>query len=322
MALYYRTGRFSEAFELAREHRLREPQDSAGPNQEATMAAFSSFPRQIVVRRRFARLKLPMEPGRLFVPAPITINGSGARYMIDSAADLCVSSRAEARRLGLALHTNDARATGSGGLGFEFATAVADTFTIGKVELKNVAFYVLPDGQPPFNELPVDQQGLIGNPVLQACETLRWKSGGILEVAFHAQKPNRRESNLCFDNATPVLRVECHDRSFPFVLDTGSIETVLYPSFARMFSNWLHQVGTEGYTTMIGFGGNPRVHCVTAPETALRFGGREAILKPAKVFLESTGQNSPYFYGLLGVDLLNKFHEVTIDYHALRLSVK
>jgi len=319
ISLYSRSGHYQQALAMADERVAAQPGNHELKNQRAFIAAIARYPEQEVTRRRRSVMHFQKETGGIYIP--VSINGRPANYLVDTAADLCLINESEAGRLGITVHTNDAKATGAGGAEFGFATAMAARFEIGGVHLKNVVFYVIPDGQLPFSDSSADKQGILGSAILQALETVRWKLDGTFEAAFPSEKRDTGRATLCFDSANPITEVEFRRQKFAFVLDTGSFETVLYAPFANKFESWLRETAMEGYTSMLGFGGNPKIHCVTEPEMKLGIAGLDTVLRPAKVLLEPTTPNSNYYFGLLGMNLLNQAHEVIIDYKSMTFSV-
>jgi hypothetical protein len=98
--------------------------------------------------------------------------------------------------------------------------AVASELAVGALRLKHVAFLVFPDDQPPFNDLPLGERGIIGIPVLLAFQSFSWGSDGSFEISA----PPRRlaHSDLCFDGQIPVAEVQFENGSLSFSLDTGA----------------------------------------------------------------------------------------------------
>jgi predicted aspartyl protease len=318
--LYYRMGRYKRALALTDERLAVHADNEEAQGYRQLYASFGRYPEQMVTKHSFSKLKFHMDAGGMFIP--VSVNGKPANYLVDSGADISVVNESEAKRVGMVVHDSEAKLSGISGAQTGFRTAVADDFIVGNIHLKNVVFYVFPDGQPPFADLPADEQGILGSVVLQALETIRWKTDGTFEARFPSKAGDIRESNMCFNGTDPITRAEFQQHKLDMMLDTGSIETQFWPKFAAAFSKWLHEVATEGSTPLLGFGGSRNVHSVSFAEATLHVANYDLTVRPAKVLLEHTSDASQYYEGSLGMDLLKKAHQVTVDYKAMKLSLE
>jgi hypothetical protein len=76
--------------------------------------------------------------------------------------------------------------------------AVAKTLMIGGLRLQNVAFYVLPDKQPPFDSLKEGHQGILGLPVMLAMNCFSWSpTTRIFKADVSSQIPPNLDSKHC-----------------------------------------------------------------------------------------------------------------------------
>jgi len=90
---------------------------------------------------------------------------------------LSLLSEAEAKRLGLAVRDVQSSMEVMTGARVSLRIAVAGELAVGALRLKHVAFLVFPDNQPPFNDLPLGERGIIGIPVLLAFQSFSWGIG-------------------------------------------------------------------------------------------------------------------------------------------------
>jgi predicted aspartyl protease len=97
---------------------------------------------------------------------PFSINGVHATYRFDTGAELSVLTESEAKRFGLRAHPASVQVGDVTGTQVNTRIAVADELSIGSIRIRRVAFLVLPDNQPPFNDQSPGSRGLIGIPVL------------------------------------------------------------------------------------------------------------------------------------------------------------
>ena len=108
--------------------------------------------------------------------AVVTVNGTSARWIMDTGAEISVVSTSLAKRIGVRL-LDGKIAVGSttgevqGGLG------VIDLLRIGDAAVENVPVLVLPDAQLKIGDLP-QIEAILGLPVFVAFRRAAWLDGG------------------------------------------------------------------------------------------------------------------------------------------------
>ena len=255
------------------------------------------------------------------IVTPLIVNGQAARFVLDSDMNMSVITEAEARRFGMRVSADEIAFSGvSGSAAPGGHTAVADRLKIGGVELRNVAFLVVPENTGKFLDHPIGERGVLGLPVMLAIQTFRWNRGHTLELGF---KPpgGRRVANLCFDGTDPLVEVMVESRKLTFVLDTGGAHSAAWPVFAEQFPALL-QGASKGSQDLIGLSGTGHVDAAIMPVLRMTAAGIPIILRPAPVLLTTTGGASNWHYGTIGMDLLNQAEEVTLDFKAMTLLMK
>jgi hypothetical protein len=58
------------------------------------------------------------------------------------------------------------------------------------------------------------------------------------------------------------------------------------------------------------------------PFVTLQVGAHDVVLKPAHVLLVQHNGNSAWYFGNLGMDLLNQANTVTLDFQAMTLTLE
>jgi predicted aspartyl protease len=313
---YLRQGKYREALTQADAVLALKPGDSDVQGDRPLLAVLSESPEQRVSHRQFTSVHL--EDAGL----PISINGMRATYWIDTGANVSAISQAEAKRYGLRVLAAPVKIGDVTGTRFDSQVAVADEVSIGSIRLKHVAFLVLSDRQPPFDQSPPGQGGLIGLPVLLALQRVVWRSDGEFEIGSKATNKTARHADLCFDGQHPIAQVQYEGRTLAFTLDTGATNTDLYPPFAEMFPELLRTAATTDSYKMEGAGGAKTLNASVVPSLPLSIGGFPVVLKPAGILREFTLENSKFFYGNLGIDLLQQAHKTTFDFRAMTLTLE
>jgi tetratricopeptide (TPR) repeat protein len=319
--LYLRTGQYREAVVQTDALLAAKPDAEDAKNVRLLLRVLSETPDQAVVQKKPSTVRMHIEDGNLFLP--VAINDALAEYALDTDAAVSLLSESEAKRLGLAMRDVQTKIEGMGGAGVGARVAVANTFTLGEIRLANVAFYVLPDKQPPFDRLTPGRQGILGIPVILALETLRWNPRNhTFECGFPSRGQDLRHSNISFDGASPLTEVRFRSKLLEFSLDTGAQNTDLYPSFAKDFAGLLSAEGKKQSRQLTGVDGSASFDSVLLPSVTLGVGAHDVVLKPAHVLLVQHNGNSAWYFGNLGIDLLNQANTVTLDLQAMTLTLE
>jgi len=314
-SVYLTHGRYREALTQVDAVLALKVDDSDAKGVRPLLAALSESPDQQTVRRRSTALQLE-ENG-----LPFSIRGVQGTYWFDTGANFSVLSESEAKRFGLQVRSVATKVSVSTGERVDFRIAVADKLTIGSVVLKNVAFLVFPDDQPPFNNGPPGSRGLIGIPVLLAFERFVWADKKF-EIDPKSATTHTSRANLCFDGNTPVAQLQFENQDLTFVLDTGATNTDLFPPFAQAFPELIRNATKTDSYKMEGVGSVRNMNAATLESVRLTLGGFPVVLKPANVLLMLTGETSKFFEGNLGIDLLQQAHQTVFDFKAMTLTLQ
>jgi hypothetical protein len=291
------------------------PDDSDASGDRTLLAELARFPDQKITLRHST---VELQDGGL----PFSIHGVQATYWFDTGAELSVMSESEAKRFGLRVRNVEAKVGDVNGTKADTRVAIADELSIGSVRLKHVAFLVLPDNQPPFNEQSPGSRGLIGIPVLQALERFAWSADKKFEIEPDAENRSVSHSDLCFDGNHPVAQVRYDDHDLVFTLDTGATNTDLYPPFAAAFPELIRSaVKTDSYK-MEGVGGAKYMEAANLKSLKFSIGGFPVTLNSTGVLLKPTTDSSKFFAGNLGIDLLQQAHKTTFDFKAMTLTLR
>jgi len=291
------------------------PTDGDALGGRPVLAALSDTPDQQLAGRHTT---LQLEDNGL----PFSINGVHATYWFDTGAELSVLTESEAKRFGLRVRPTSAQVGDVNGTQINTQIAVADELSIGSIRVKHVAFLVLPDNQPPFNEQSLGCRGLIGIPVLLAFETFVWGADKSFEIGIKSSRESRSHAALCFDGNHPVVQIAYENRPLEFPLDTGATNTDLYPPFASAFPELIRSATKTDSYKMEGVGGAKYMEAATLESLKFSIGGFPATLKSVGVLLKPTTNASRFFAGNLGIDLLQQAHKTTFDFRTMTLRLQ
>ncbi len=312
---YFIHGEYKKALAQVNAILTLRPTDADALGGHPVLATLADIPDQRISGRHTT---VQLEDGGL----PFSINGVHATYWFDTGAELSVLTESEAKRLGLREHPASVQVGDVNGAQVNTRIAVADELAIGSIRIKHVAFLVLPDDQPPFNEQSPGSRGLIGIPVLLAFSRFVWRADRTFEIGPEASHKRVPHAGLCFDGNHPLVQLEYDNRPLDFALDTGATNTDLYPPFASAFPELIRSATKTDSYKMEGVGGAKYMEAATLESLKFSIGGFPATLKSVGVLLKPTTDASRFFAGNLGIDLLQQARQTTFDFKAMTLTLQ
>lgn len=320
IAMYYRHGKYRSA--LAADDLYHHAPANDDERKERSMLATlaQAGDLTVTVPKSSGNIAIDFVDGNLFLP--IAINNSAASYAFDNGAATSFMSESEAKRLGLTVQSTGASMYTMTAASISMRIAVVNDLAIGGLHLSHVVFTVLPDANPPFNDLPAVKRGIIGMPVLLAMKTIRWSyAKRTFEFSVPIPYATIPKSNLAFQDTSTFIALTSNAHDLQFSLDTGAQVTYLYPGFAAAFPALIAS-GKKETHTLTGVGGSSDFDSVALDSITLNVAGRPLTLKPAHVLIKSNNATSSWFSGNLGMDLLNQSSSVTLDWTAMSLSLQ
>ncbi len=283
---------------------------------------FGQFPDQAVERRGHSVLGYARASTGLQVP--LQVNGHPVRFILDTGMPWSGISESQARALGMRIVDSQGTLGDAAGVSGGVRVAQAEHVRIGKLELSHVAFLVFRDDQLPYAKLKGGERGLLGLPVILAMRNLAWDDSGRFEFDRPAlPRAAGRPSNLSFDPPQMHLLAsgEFQGQAVDFELDTGSNDSELWPPFAKRFAALVDAAPAHGSKQENGLNGSTTLRFAQLDSAGFAIGGSTLSLRPARVALEVTKDESAVRDGALGIDLLWRMRSVSLDFATMRLDL-
>ncbi|MGH9474905.1 MAG: aspartyl protease family protein [Terriglobales bacterium] len=317
--MYAHSGRYREALDQVQAALAVQPKAPDAASMLPLLRALGRLPDQTVTARAAATFPMQIEGGGVLLP--LTVNAKGANFVADTGAGIDALSRSAAARLGLTPLKVVANIGGIAGKSAPVQVAVAKTVTVGRVQLANVAFLVLPDSTPPFNGLPVRQQGIIGLPLLIALQSIRWRPAAKNFSCGFSWPVPPTAARLAFQpqGSGILTQAVVLGKTLTFTLDSGAQATGLTAEFAARFPR-LIAAGRKQQHRMTGVDGSREFSSVVVPLLRFRLAGLELPLHNTPIL--TTNDNGLAFAGNLGDDLLDQARIVTIDFGSMVLALQ
>ena len=292
------------------------PNDTDVLGDSSLYKTFGQYADMTVAHRQPVSFSPQQTEGTLNIP--FTVNGGAATFYLDTGANFSVISDAEAHALGLTVTPVNTKTQDGGGSSIEFQIADVDQLAIGPILLRHVPFLVVSAANPPFNDLPMKSQGLLGIQVAIALQTVRLETDGRLNLALPSKEDAKAET-LTFDDMFPVLHVTYRGKVLPFTFDTGGTKTDLNPPFARDFPDVV-AAGIKKDHATTGMGGTVTRRSIELPTWSVKLGTKTASIEKMSVMLEKGNETTEWAFGNMGINVLQKCKPFTIDFANMRLS--
>jgi predicted aspartyl protease len=292
------------------------PNDTDVLGDSSLYQTFGQYADMTIAHRQPVSFSPQQTEGTLNIP--FTVNGGAATFYLDTGANFSVISDAEAHALNLTVTPVNTRTQDGGGSSIEFQIADVDQLAIGPILLRHVPFLVVSAANPPFNDLPMKSQGLLGIQVAIALQTVRLETDGRLNLALPSKEDAKAET-LTFDDMFPVLHVTYRGKVLPFTFDTGGTKTILNPPFARDFPDVV-AAGIKKDHATTGMGGAVTRRSIELPTWSVPLGTKTASIEKMSVMLEKGNDTTEWAFGNMGINVLQKCKPFTIDFANMRLS--
>jgi hypothetical protein len=188
---------------------------------------------------------------------------------------------------------------------------------IGNATVHNAVFLVFEDKDLFIQQANYQINAIVGFPVIEALKEISISRSG--EVFIPARAGKRAEQNMGLDGLTPLIAGAYKGRRLIFTFDTGARTSSLYPPFFKGYEEEIKATGTSQPERITGAGGSKDVPAYRVNDLAMTFSGREARLASVKILTEETLDNSRYFYGNLGQDLIRQFEKMTLNFVSMSI---
>ena len=296
---------------------LDEPEDYE--NSFRLRNALRLVPPQAITFRGASRVRSFKDKADLTNIA-LEINGHPISLAIDTGANLSSITSTNARKLGLKIIDASINVGGITGAKTKASLGVAEQLRVGNVTVHNVVFLVFEDPALYISPISFQLDGLIGFPVIEAFREITFTRGG--EIYIPATSGRGREQNMCIDDLNPIIEGRFGGRKLSFLLDTGANKSDLYPLFFKAYEKKIKAQYPLTSARRAGIGSTNEVPAYKAENLVLTFSGKKAVFPEIKILTDYTNDDSHYFYGNLGQDLVSQFEQMTLNFNSMSITFK
>jgi hypothetical protein len=252
---------------------------------------------------------------------PVVINGRDIPLLPDTGSALSMIARGDAERLGLDILDVTVEIGTSAGTVVKTRPCLVPEMRFGNVVVRNAIFLVVPEDMLYFTQPGLQRQGLLAFPILDGLGEMTFTRDGRFLVP--ARPRLRGAPNIFLSSTDVVIEAEHEGRRLLLFLDTGGFSTELFPRFYKTFELEVMRRGRYESATIEGVGSRARTPVFFVRGLAFRIAGRRVRFdKALPVLTQSLGKTSSDFDGSFGLDLLDRLHDLTLNYEAMRLSLR
>jgi len=192
---------------------------------------------------------------------------------------------------------------------------------LGNIELKNVAFIVLPDSFLTFANGQYRIKGIIGFPVIYALNGFTIKDDKFLMVSQKQQDTSDR--NFALDGQFIIIRVIAHNDTLPFIFDSGNQTTCLSSSFFNKYKNEITGKYKKVKVETGGAGGMVKTDAYILDSLNISAGNSQYTLHSLSIYPEDlAGYDIKYAYGNFGQNYISKFSEMRINFASMNIEFR
>ncbi|MEW6212382.1 MAG: retropepsin-like aspartic protease [Acidobacteriota bacterium] len=278
-------------------------------------SALGDAPRQSVSFNGDSRIALSRS--LVGMQLPVEINNQKVSFIFDTGANISTITASFAAKLGLKI-IDVLIAVGSiTGNKVKSRLALATAMRIGNSVVRNAVFLVFDDKDLFIPQANFQIDAILGFPVIEALKEITISRGG--EIFIPARAGRGAEQNMCLAGLTPLIAGIHKGRRLTFTFDTGARTSSLYPPFFKAYEEEIKARGVLQPEKITGAGGSKEVQAYRVSDIAMTFAGKEATFASVKVLIEETLDNSRYFYGNLGQDLIRQFEKITLNFRSMSM---
>jgi hypothetical protein len=250
---------------------------------------------------------------------PVQINGKLMDFVFDTGANLSVVTSSTAKKLNLKVIESSVSVGSSTDVKVKSKLAVAPQLKIGNLTVNNVVFLVLEDKSLFFPQVNYQINGIIGFPVMEAFGNVTITQKNEFSVKEKSEKQSL-EPNLCLDEFKPLIAANYNKQRMIFAFDTGAVTSTFYPLFFRANEVEILKTSNPQKMKIGGAGGFKEVEAYNLNNLDLMIAGKPVRMAKAKILTAPVNDESKYFYGNLGQDLIKQFERMTLDFKSMRIN--
>jgi len=192
------------------------------------------------------------------------------------------------------------------------------TIKMGTMELKDVAFLILPDSCLTFGNGLYMIKGVIGFPEIYAMTGFTIKDNKYLMVT--KKQPETSVKNFAIDGQYIIIRIIARNDTLPFIFDSGNQLTVLSSAFFNKYKNEITGKSKKRSVETGGAGGMEKTEAYILDSLNISAGNSQYTLDSLRIYPKDImGYDMKYVYGNFGQNYVSRFSEMRINFASMNI---
>lgn len=248
---------------------------------------------------------------------PVSLLNDTVDFVFDTGAEFSVIIESVAKKYGVKMLDGKVRTGTSTSKKVEGHMGLL-TIRLGTIELKDVAFIVLPDSSLTFDNGLYVIKGIIGFPVIYSLTDFTIRDDKFLMVSQKHLEP--RDKNFAIDGQYIIIRVTANNDTLPFIFDSGNAATFLSSSFFTKYKNEIVGKCKKGKVETGGAGGIDKAEAYILDSLDMSAGNSRYTLDSLLIYPKDlSGYDMKYVYGNFGQSYISRFCEMRINFAAMNI---
>ncbi len=248
---------------------------------------------------------------------PVTLQKDNVDFVFDTGAAFSVVMESVAKKYGVKMIEGKVMTGTSTSKKVEGHMGLLNV-KMGTIELKNVAFLVLPDSSLTFANGLFVIKGIIGFPVMYAFTEFTVTDDKYLTVSQKHQETN--DKNFAIDGQYTIIRVITRNDTLPFIFDSGNQNTILSSAYFNKYKDEIIGKCKKGKVETGGAGGVDTTEAYILDSLTISAGNSRYTLDSLRIYSQDlSGYDMKYVYGNFGQNYVSKFSEMRINFTSMNI---
>jgi predicted aspartyl protease len=254
---------------------------------------------------------------------PVSINGNMVNLIFDTGSEKSLISNSLAEKFGLKVIDTETEITGTTGARAATNLGIAEKVFIGNTVYEHVVFEVIEDSLLGVPEYDFYFDGLVGFNLLYPLGSIALNADGLLKI--NASSGHDQLNNLAIRHFSNRVSISFRDKTIPVKFDTGAYMSIFNKHFYELYRTVLCETGTPKSFEYGGIGGGRTVFNMILLDTmACAVYNDSVFLKNTRIHSKYIHADTVTYYGLLGMDFVDQFHEITMNFnpHSIQYKIR
>jgi|WetSurMetagenome_2_1015567.scaffolds.fasta_scaffold39624_3 hypothetical protein len=247
----------------------------------------------------------------------VSIQNDSVDFVFDTGAAFSVMIESVAKKYGVKILDGKVRTGTSTSKKVEGQMGLLN-IKLGPIELKNVAFLILPDSCLTFANGLYVIKGVIGFPEIYAFSGFTIVDNKYLMVS--QKNLETTDKNFAIDGQYIIIRVIARNDTLPFIFDSGNQITVLSSAFFNKYKSEIVGKYKKETVETGGAGGIEKTEAYILDSLSISAGNSRYTLDSLRIYPKDlSGYDFKYVYGNFGQDYVTKFSEMRINFASMNI---